>query len=58
MDPKLLILIINGAIAALDAAMKIADNLKQDKELTPTQEKALDKAIAELSDKPWWQKND
>ena len=58
MDPKLLILIINGAISALDAAIKISQQLKQDKELTPDQEKALDRAINELSLKPWWQKND
>jgi len=58
MDPKLLILIINGAISALDAAIKISQQLKQDKELTSEQEKALDRAINELSLKPWWQKND
>lgn len=58
MDPSLIILIINGAIAALDAAVKIGQQLKQDKELTPEQEQALDAAIRELSNKPWWQVND
>ena len=54
MTPELIIAAINGAIMLIDLAIKAGTDLKQEGELTPEQEKALDDSIAGLKDKPWW----
>jgi len=54
MNPDLIIAAINAGIQLIDLAVKASEDLKQDKELTPEQEKALDESIANLKNKPWW----
>ena len=45
---------INAGTELITLLLKLANDLQQNKELSPDQEKALDDAIAGLKTKPWW----
>jgi hypothetical protein len=53
MTPAIIIALINGAMAIIQLVPKWVSDLKQNAELTPEEEAALDAAIASIGTKPY-----
>lgn len=58
MGSQAIILIIDAAMALLTRAAEFRDRLKQDRELTPEEEAALDKKLADGFASARWQVKD
>lgn len=62
MNPALILELLPAAITTIENltqwVSKVTTDLKQNAELTPDQEKALDAHIASIEQQPWWQPQD